>query len=104
MPKLNYLVLLAAIAGLVFVIGCGASKEEQQMTDFIQKFSNAVDEYAQADASHKAELKAKMDSYMSEWTQMKFDMGGELTPQALEKLDAEYQQLANKYKTLSGKS
>ena len=96
--------LLVAIAGFVFVIGCGNSPEKKQMTAFIEEFSKAVDEYAKADDGQKAELEKKLESYIAKWTQMKMDMGSELTPQVLDKLDAEYQRLAKEFKTLSHKS
>ena len=102
--NLNLVVVLAAIVGLVFVIGCGTSLEKQQMTDFIQKFGQEVDEYAKAEDGQKAELQTKVESYMDKWTQMKIEMGSELTPQVLDKLDAEYQKLAKEFKTIAGKS
>jgi len=101
---LNYMVVLAAIAGLVLVIGCGTSQEKQQMTNFIQKFGKEVGEYAKAENGQKAELAAKIESDMAKWTQLKIEMGSELTPQVLDKLDAEYQKLANEFKTIAGKS
>ena len=103
-PNLNYVVVLAALAGLVLVIGCGTSLEKQQMTDFIQKFGKEVDQYAKAEDGQKAELAAKIESDMAKWTQLKIDMGSELTPQVLDKLDAEYQKFTKEFKTLSGKS
>ena len=102
--NLYALALLVAIVGLVFVIGCGDSPEKKQMTAFIEEFSKAVDEYANADDGKKAELQKTLESYMTKWTQMKMDMGSELTPQVLDKLDAEYQRLAKEFKTLSHKS
>ncbi len=102
--NLNFVLALAAIAGLVFVIGCGDSQEKQQMNAFIQEFGAAVQEYAKAEDGQKAELEAKLSSLMEKWTQMKMDMGSELTPQVLDKLDTEYQKFAKEFKTLSGKS
>ena len=102
--NLKVVVVLAAIAGLLFVMGCGNSQEKQQMTEFVQEFGNAVQEYAKAEDGQKAELEAKLNSLMSKWTQMKIDMGSELTPQTLDKLDVEYQKLAKEFKSLSGKS
>ena len=103
-PNLNVVVVLAAIVGLVFVIGCGTSLEKQQMTDFIQEFGKTVDAYAKAEDGQKDELQTKVESYMDKWTQMKIEMGSELTPQVLDKLDAEYQKLAKEFKTIAGKS
>ena len=102
--NLNLLALLVALAGLVFVIGCGDSPEKKQMTAFIQEFGAVVEEYAKAEDGQKAELQKKLESYINKWDQMKIDMGSELTPQVLDKLDAEYQRLAKEFKTLSGKS
>jgi len=103
-PNLNVVIVLAAIVGLVFVIGCGTSPEKQQMTDFIQEFGKTVDAYAKAEDGQKAELQTKVESYMAKWTQLKYDLGSEVTPQVLDTLDAEYQRLAKEFKTLSGKS
>ena len=102
--NLNFVVVLAAIAGLVFLAGCGESQEKQQMTAFVQQFGAAVQEYSKAEDGQKADLAAKVTSLMERWTQMKVDMGSELTPQVLDKLDAEYQKFAKEFKTLSGKS
>jgi hypothetical protein len=102
--NLNFVVALAAIAGLVFLVACGDSQEKQQMTAFIQEFGTAVQEYAKAEDGQKANLEAKLNSLMKEWTHMKLEMGSELTPQVLEKLDLEYKKFAKEFKTLSGKS
>jgi hypothetical protein len=102
--NLNFVVVLAAIAGLVFLVGCGDSQQKQQMKAFIDQFGAAVQEYAKAEDGQKAELETKLNSLMKEWTHMKSVMGSELTPQSLEKLDLEYQKFAKEFKTLSGKS
>jgi len=102
--NLKVVVVLAAIAGLVFVFGCGESQQKHDMTQFIQEFGKTVDEYAKAEDGQKAELEAKLNSYIEKWTQMKIDMGSELTPQVLDKLDAEYQKFAKEFKNLSGKT
>ena len=103
-PNLYVVALLVAIMGIVFVLGCGDSPEKKQMTEFIQEFGNAVQQYAKADDAHKAELQKKLDEYTAKWTQMKMDMGSELTPQVLDKLDLEYQRLSKEYKSLAHKS
>ena len=102
--KLNFVVLLAAIAGLVFLFGCSNSQEKQKMTEFIEQFGAAVQEYDKAEDGQKAELETKLNSLMEKWTQMKIEMGSEITPQVLDKLDAEYQRFAKEFKTLSGKT
>jgi len=102
--NLSYVVVFALISGLVFILGCGNSPEKQKMTDFLQDFSQVVSEFAAADQGKKAELEAKLKDYMSKWTQMKYDLGAELTPQALDKMDGEYQKVAKEFKDLAGKS
>jgi hypothetical protein len=102
--NLNLVIVVAAIAGLVLFFGCGDSQEKLQMTEFIKEFGKTVQEYAKAEDGQKADLEAKLNSAMDKWTQMKVDMGSELTPQVLDKLDAEYQKIAKEFKSLSGKS
>jgi outer membrane murein-binding lipoprotein Lpp len=102
--NLNFVVVMAAIVGLIFLVGCGNSKEKEQMTAFIQELGAAVQEYAKAEDAQKAELEAKINSLMEKWTEMKMEMGEEITPQVLDKLDSEFQKLAKEFKTLSSKS
>jgi outer membrane murein-binding lipoprotein Lpp len=105
---LNRLIALSAILGLVFVIGCGSSKEKQQMSDFLQQYNKAVDEYSDvvnnADKSKKTKIEETLNSYESRWTNMKIELAEELTPQTLNELDMEYQAISKKYSTLAGKS
>ncbi len=102
--NLSCVVVFALIAGLVFILGCGNSQEKQKMSDFLQEFSQTVSEFAAADQSNKAGLETKLNEYMAKWTEMKMDMGSEITPQVLDKLDAEYQQIVKEYSKLSKKS
>jgi hypothetical protein len=104
--KLNLVIVFSALLGLAFVIGCGASAEKQAMSDFLQQYSQTVDEYSSADQSKKAEIEKKLDSYKAKWSTMKSEMGlsGNVTPGALEKMDAEYQKITKKYASLNGKS
>ena len=105
---LRYFIVLSAILGLVFVIGCGSSKEKQQMSTFMQQYSKTVTEYSdvvnKADKSKKAELEEILDSYNTKWTNMKIELSSEITPQALNTLDQEYQDITKKYSSLAGKS
>ncbi len=100
----NVLVVLAAIVGLVMIVGCGTSPEAQQMTEFVQEFGKKVQAYAKAEDGQKAELAAKVEADIDKWTLMKSDIGGEVTPQVLEKLEAEYKKYAQEFKALSGQS
>lgn len=105
---LRYVTVLSAIFGLIFGIGCGSSKEKQQMSNFMQQYNKTVTEYSDvintADKSKKAELEEILDSYKTKWTNMKIEMSSEITPQALNTLDQEYQEITKKYSSLAGKS
>ena len=101
---LKFMMVFLAIVGLVVVIGCGNSTEMQSMTDFLKQFSDTVDEYAAADDAKKEELKAKLDTYASKWSDLEMELDGRITPNDLEKLDKEYKVILKKYSSLTGKS
>jgi uncharacterized membrane protein (DUF106 family) len=101
---LNFVIVFSALLGLVFVIGCGGSADKQAMSDFLQQYSNTVDEYSSADQNKKAEMEEKLNSYKSKWSDMKMEMDGHITPQALDQLDNEYQKITKKYASMAGKS
>jgi hypothetical protein len=101
---LNFVIVFSALFGLVFVIGCGNSAEKQAMSDFLKLYSDTVDEYSAADESKKAEMKGELNSFKSKWSNMKMEMDGELTPQALDELDQEYGKITTKYASLAGLS
>ena len=102
--SLNFVIVLSAVLGMVLVIGCGSSAEKQAMTDLLQLYSRTVDEYSSADQSKKAEIEKKLDSYKAKWSNMKMEMDGQITPQALDQLDNEYQKITKKYASLAHKS
>ena len=99
---LNVIIVFTALLGLL--IGCGSSVEKQAMSDFLAMYEATVNEYSAANESMKAELKKKLDSFKSKWTDMKVEMGAEITPQTLDKLDTQYQKIAKKYASLTSKS
>lgn len=105
---LKHLVLFAALAGLVMTFGCGPSAEKEKMTAFMQDYQNSLEAYADAigknDSARKTEIEAKLDSLKGQWIQLKEDIGTEVTPQAMEKFEAEFQNLAKKFAELKGKS
>ena len=76
------------------------------MSDFLMEYSKAVDEYSdvigKGEKEKSAEVEKKIKSFMSRWTEM--EMGSELTPQELNKLDKEYQNITEKYHNLAQKS
>ena len=103
-PNLNYILVFAAIAGLVFVIGCASSKEQQQMNQVIEQIGTALDQYAKAEGAQKSELEAKLVSYIDKWAGMRMEMGDHMSPRALDKLDREFQNYKKEFTRLSGKS
>jgi hypothetical protein len=90
---LNFVIVFSVLFGLIFVIGCGSSAEKQAMSDFLKLYSDTVDKYSAADVSKKAEMKEELNSFKSKWSNMKMEMDGELTPQALNELDKEYNKI-----------
>ena len=98
------MIVFSALLGLVFVIGCGSSQEKQMMSDFLQQYNQEVDNYSAADNGKKAEMQEKLDSYNSKWSEMKMDLGGHVTPQALNELDKKYEKIKKKYASLDDKS
>ena len=100
--------MLSVIFGLFFVIGCGSSKETQKMSDFLKEYSKTVDEYIdlfnKGEKEKSAEIEVKLKSFMSKWGELKMESSDELTPQALDKLDQEFQNISAKFNKLVGKS
>ena len=99
---LNCVIVFTAL--LALVIGCGSSAEKQAMSDFLLTYDNTVNEYSAADKSLRAEMKEKLDSFKTKWTNMKMEMNAEITPQTLDKLDNEYQKITKEYISLTDKS
>ena len=96
--------VFAALFGLAVIVGCGNSSEVQALTDFLKLYSDTVNEFAAADEVKKTELKAKLDSFHSKWSDMEMQMDGRLTPNDLEKFDKQYKEIEKKYASVAGKS
>ncbi len=94
-------IILVLILGLISFMGCGPSKEQQQMNNFLTEYGQAVDKYAElngnGDASALAEAKAKIETLQNKWLGLKSDMESEVTPQVMEKLDKEFKTITKKY-------
>ena len=45
-------------------------------------------------------LQEKLVSFKSKWVNMKIEMGSEVTPQTIDKLDKKYKEITNKYASL----
>ena len=99
---LNFVIVFTALLGLV--IGCGPSARKQALTDFLTLYDSTVNEYSAANNGKRAEMKEKIDSLISKWGDMKMEMGSEITPQILDKLEIQYQEITKKYKSLANKS
>ena len=63
-----------------------------------------ADAVSKGDRAKKAEIEARLDSLKGQWTQLQVDIGTEVTPQAMEKFEAEFKNLAKKFAELKGKS
>jgi uncharacterized protein YxeA len=100
--------LLSAIIGLIFIIGCSGSEDKHKMSGLLQEYSQTLDEYSdavnKADTAKKAEIEAKLNAYDSRWSDMKIEMADRITPQALDEFDQEYKKFTKKYKELAKKS
>jgi len=72
------------------------------MSDFLKLYSDSVNEYSAADKSKQAVMKGKLDSFPSKWSDMKMEMDGQVTPQALDEMDKEYKEITKKYASLAG--
>jgi hypothetical protein len=95
--------LLSALLGLTFVIGCGGSAEKQKMSEILKLYSSAVSEYEAADGTQRAQLKEKIDSYMLKCSAMisDFELNNKVTPQVMNELEIEYKDITKKYASLN---
>ncbi len=94
-----------AIMGLLAFTGCGPSKEKQQMSGFLSEYNQAVKAYTElskkADTNGISEMKAKIDTFKSGWSDLKMEMAMEITPQDLNQLDDEFKMITKKYQAIS---
>lgn len=102
---LTTITVIFTIIGLLALMGCGPSKEKQQMSGFISEYGQAVDTFAElskkADTNGISEAKAKIESFKSQWSDMKIDLSSEVTPQVLNQLDDEFKVITKKYQVLA---
>ena len=100
---LNLVIFFSALLGLLFVIGCTASEEKQEMSNLLKLYSDAVNEYEAADDTKRAQLEEKIDSYKHECSTMIGDMelNNKATPQVIKELEKEYKEITRKYTSLS---
>jgi hypothetical protein len=101
---LNFVIVFSVFVGLVFVIGCGGGAEKQAVLDFLKLYNDTLDEYAAADESKKAEIKEKLESFKSKWSNMEMELAGKVTPQVYQQLEKEYEKITRKYASMAGQS
>lgn len=93
------------ILGLLTFMGCGPSKEKQQMSGFISEYSQTVDTFVElsqkTDTNGISEVKAKIESLKSQWSDMKIDLSSEVTPQVLNQLDDEFKVITKKFQAIA---
>ena len=105
---LTCLILVVVAVGIVLVTGCGGNAEKDRMAGFIEEYQKNLDSYAEAiksaDANKKAELEAALEASKAQWQVLKTNASENMTPQAIEKLDRQFQTAVKQYATLNGKS
>ena len=99
------IIVFSTILGLMALMGCGPSKVQQQMSGFLSEYNQAVKAYTElskkADTNGISEMKTKVDTFMSRWSDLKIEMASELTPQDLNQLDDEFKMITKKYQAIS---
>ena len=98
---LNFVMLLSALLGLIFVIGCGGSKEKQEMSELLKLYSDAVIEYQAAGDTERAQLKEKIESCRHKWSARIGELNDKVTPQVMNELEREYKEITKKYASLN---
>jgi hypothetical protein len=90
-----------AFLGLILVIGCGDSAEKQEMSKFLELYSNAVNEYEAADDIKRAQMKEKIDAYRLKWSARIGELNDKVTPQVMNELESEFKEISKKYALLN---
>lgn len=98
---LNFVMLFSALLGLIFVIGCGGSAEKQKMSELLKLYHDAVINYEVAGDTEKAQLKEKIDSYRHKWSAGISELNDKVTPQVMNEMEREYNEITKKYETLN---
>jgi len=99
------IIVFSTALGLMALMGCGPSKEKQQMSGFLSEYSQTVDTFVElskkADTNGISEVKAKIESLKSQWSDMKIDLASEVTPQVLNQLDDKFKVITKKYQSIA---
>ena len=89
----NFVMLLSALLGLIFVIGCAGSAEKQEMSKLLKLYGDAVIEYEAAADTKRTQLKEKIDSYRLKWSARIGELNDTFTPQVMDKLEREFKEI-----------
>ena len=99
------IIVFSTILGLMALMGCGPSKEKQQMSGFLTEYNQAVEAYTEltkkTDLNGISEMKANIDAFQTRWSDMKIAMASEVTPQVLNQLDDEFKMITKKYQAIA---
>jgi hypothetical protein len=98
---LNFVMLLSALLGLIFVIGCGDSAVKQEMSEFLKLYSVTVSEYEAADDTKRTQMKEKIDTFRLKWSAMIVELNDKVTPQVMNELEREFKEISKKYASLN---
>ena len=100
---LNFVMLFSALLGLIFVIGCGGSAVNQEMSKLLKLYSDAVSDFEAADDTQRAQLKEKIESYRHKCSAMISDLelNNKVTRQVINELEREYKEITEKYASLN---
>jgi hypothetical protein len=93
--------LLSALLGLIFVIGCGGSAEKQKMSELLKLYNDAVIDYEGASDTERTQLKEKIDSYRHKWSAGISELNDKVTPQVMNEMEREYKEITKKYASLN---
>ena len=99
----NFVMLLSALLGLIFVIGCAGSAEKQEMSKLLKLYGDAVSDYEAADNTQRAQLKEKIDSYSLKCSaaMSELELNNMVTPQVMNELEREYKGITKQYASLN---
>ncbi len=96
-PKVCLAVALAILVLLTGALsGCGDSQGVTTLTAHLAAFSDLIEDYKSTvaeDKTKQAELDAKIEAMTAKWTNMRNELGSEVTPQKMDDLVKQYDQL-----------
>lgn len=93
-PGLLLFLLFAILS--VALISCGDSQSVPTLNSHLDTFSEMIEEYKTtvgSDQSKQAEWDEKMDAMATKWTDMRNELGSDITPQKMDKLVKQYEDL-----------